>query len=136
MMINSRSGSDSEVTPMAFHQLGLGRIVGNPTAAAVIATGSYRLINGGTIRTPGSLVVTYDPTKPNNYGINLENYGVAPDVWVENTPEDELKGFDRELKTAIDEAMKMLKDGKFQYTTTDVQSTKIARRGSRRRITG
>ncbi|MBA2301147.1 MAG: PD40 domain-containing protein [Acidobacteria bacterium] len=117
MMINSRSGSDSEVTPMAFRQLGLGRIVGNPTAAAVIATGSYRLINGGTVRTPGSLVVTYDPTKPNNYGINLENYGVAPDVWVENTPEDELKGFDRELKGAIDEAMKMLKDGKYQYTT-------------------
>ena len=119
MMINSRSGSDSEVTPMAFHQLGLGRIVGNPTAAAVIATGSYRLINGGTIRTPGSLVVTYDPSKPNNYGINLENYGVAPDVWVENTPEDELKGFDRELKGAIDEALKMLKEGKYQFTTAD-----------------
>jgi tricorn protease len=119
MMINSRSGSDSEVTPQAFRDLGLGRIVGNPTAAAVIATGSYRLINGGSIRTPGSLVVTYDPTKPNNYGINLENFGVAPDVWVENTPEDELKGFDRELKGAIDEALKMLKEGKYQYTTAE-----------------
>jgi tricorn protease len=118
MMINSRSGSDSEVTPQAFRDLNLGRIVGNPTAAAVIATGSYRLINGGSIRTPGSLVVTYDPTKPNNYGINLENFGVAPDVWVENTPEDELKGFDRELKAAVDEALKMLKEGKYQYTTT------------------
>jgi tricorn protease len=119
MLINYRSGSDSEVTPMAFRQLELGRLVGNPTAAAVIATGSYRLINGGSIRTPGSLVVTYDPTKPNNYGINLENYGVEPDVWAENTPEDELKGFDRELKAAIDEALKMLKEGRYQYTTTD-----------------
>ncbi|HVL68594.1 MAG TPA: S41 family peptidase [Vicinamibacterales bacterium] len=118
MMINYRSGSDSEVTPQAFRDLGLGRIVGNPTAAAVIATGSYRLINGGSIRTPGSLVVTYDPTKPNNYGINLENFGVAPDVWVENTPEDELRGYDRELKGAIDEALKMLKEGRYQYTTT------------------
>ena len=117
MLINHRSASDSEVTPMGFRQLGLGRIVGNPTSGAVIATGSYRLINGGSIRTPGSLVVTYDPDKPNNYGINLENYGVAPDVWVENTPEDELAGFDRELKTAIDEALKMLKDGKWQFTT-------------------
>ena len=119
MLINSRSGSDSEVTPQAFRDLKLGRIVGNPTAAAVIATGSYGLINGGSIRTPGSLVVTYDPTKPNNYGINLENFGVAPDVWVENSPEDELKGFDRELKTAIDEALKMLKEGKYQFTTTE-----------------
>ena len=110
MLVNARSGSDSEVTPMAFRQLGLGRIVGNPTAAAVIATGSYPLINGGTIRTPGSLVITYDPTKPNNYGVNLENYGVPPDVWVKNSPMDEVKKVDRELKTAVDEAMKMLKE--------------------------
>jgi len=110
MLVNHRSGSDSEVTPMGFRQLGLGRIVGNPTAAAVIATGSYALINGGAIRTPGSLVVTYDPTQPNNYGVNLENYGVPPDVWAENTPMDEVKKFDRELKAAIDEAMRMLKE--------------------------
>ena len=109
MLVNHRSGSDSEVTPMAFRQLGLGRIVGNPTAAAVIATGSYALINGGAIRTPGSLVVTYDPTKPNNYGVNLENLGVPPDVWVENSPMDEVKKIDRELRTAIEEAMKMLR---------------------------
>lgn len=109
MLINQRSGSDSEVTPMGFRQLGLGRIVGHPTSGAVIATGSYNLINGGTIRTPGSLVITWDPTKPNNYGINLENYGVPPDVWVKNTPMDELKKNDKELKEAIAEAMRMLK---------------------------
>lgn len=115
MMINSRSASDSEVTSRGFHDLGLGRIVGNPTMAACIATGGYSLINGASIRTPGSLVTTYDPSKPNNYGINLENFGVPPDVFVENTPEEELKGFDRELKTAIEEALKMLKEGKWQY---------------------
>jgi len=115
MMINWRSASDSEVTPQAFRDLGLGRIVGNPTSAAVIATGSYALINGGAVRTPGSLVVTYDPERANNYGINLENFGVAPDVWVENTPEDELKGFDRELQVAVDEVLRMLKEGLWQY---------------------
>jgi tricorn protease len=115
MLINRRSGSDSEVTPMGFRDLELGRIVGTPTAGAVIATGSYRLINGGRIRTPGSLVVTYDPTQPNNYGVNLENYGVAPDVWVENTPQDELDGYDRELKTAVDEALRMLAGGTYQF---------------------
>jgi tricorn protease len=117
MLINWRSASDSEVTPMAFKQLGLGHLVGNPTSAAVIATGSYALINGGSIRTPGSLVVTYDPERPNNYGINLENYGVAPDVWIENTPEDERRGVDRELQAAIDEVTKMLNDGLWQYRT-------------------
>jgi tricorn protease len=115
MMINARSGSDSEVTPQAFRDLRLGRIVGNPTAAAVIATGSYGLINGGSIRTPGSLVVTYDPERPNNHGINLENFGVAPDVWVENSPEDELAGRDAELDAAIAEVRKMLGEGLWQY---------------------
>jgi tricorn protease len=112
MMVNWRSASDAEVTPQAFRDLGLGRIVGNPTSAAVIATGSYRLINGGTIRTPGSLVVTYDATKPNNFGINLENFGVAPDVWVRNSPKDELDGVDRELQAAIAEVMKMLNESR------------------------
>ena len=92
MMINQRSFSDGEATPMGFRTLGLGRIVGTPTAGGVIWTGSYSLINGGSVRTPGQLAVTYDPTKPNNYGINLENYGVPPDVWVQNTPMDEVKG--------------------------------------------
>jgi len=115
MLINWRSASDSEVTPQGFRDLGLGRIVGNPTNASVIATGSYGLINGGSIRTPGSLVVTYDPTKPNNYGINMENFGVAPDVFVKNTPKDELDGFDRELDTAVKEALKMLAEKKWQY---------------------
>ena len=115
MLINWRSASDSEVTPLGFRDLGLGRIVGNPTNGSVIATGSYSLINGATIRTPGSLVVSYDPSKPNNYGINLENYGVAPDVWAENSPTDESAGFDRELKAAVDEALKMLSTGTWQY---------------------
>ena len=35
MMTNYRSVSDAEVTPQGFRQLGLGRIVGNPTSAQV-----------------------------------------------------------------------------------------------------
>jgi tricorn protease len=111
MMINYRSVSDAEVTPQGFRTLGLGKLVGNPTSAQVIATGSYALINGGSIRTPGSLVVSWDPSKPNNYGFDLENHGIPPDVWVKNSPDDDAKGVDRELKVAIDEAMKMLKAG-------------------------
>lgn len=110
MLINHRSGSDAEVTPLGFQQLGLGSLVGNPTAGAVIATGSYGLLHGGSIRTPGSLVVTWDPTQPYNQGVNLENLGVAPDVWVENSPEDVLSGYDRELLAAVEEAMRKLRE--------------------------
>ena len=115
MLINWRSASDSEVTPQGFRDLGLGRIVGNPTNGSVIATGSHRLMNGASIRVPGYLVATYDPTKPNNYGINLENFGVAPDVWVENSPQDELRGYDRELDAAVKEALRMLQRGTWQF---------------------
>ncbi len=111
MMINYRSVSDAEVTPQGFRTLGLGRLVGNPTSAQVIATGSYNLINGGAIRTPGSLVVSWDASRPNNYGFDLENHGIPPDVWVKNSPDDDAKGLDRELKAAIDEAMRLLKAG-------------------------
>jgi len=110
MLINHRSGSDAEVTPLGFQQLGLGSLVGNPTAGAVIATGSYGLLHGGSIRTPGSLVVTWDPIQPDNQGVNLENLGVAPDVWVENSPADVLAGHDRELLAAVEEAMRRLRE--------------------------
>lgn len=52
---------------------------------------------------------------------------MPPDVWVENTPEDELRGYDRELKTAVDEALRMLKEGRFQYTTTPAQPGAVKR---------
>jgi hypothetical protein len=40
---------------------------------------------------------------------------VAPNVFVKNSPEDELKGFVRELRAAVDETLKTLKEGKWQY---------------------
>jgi len=69
------------------------------------------------VRTLGSLVMTYDPSTPNNNGVNLEILGVPPDVWVKNTPRDEVKKIDRELKTAIEEALTMLKDVKLKISS-------------------
>ena len=115
MLINQRSFSDAEMTPAGFRVLGLGRIVGTPTGGGVIWTGGYGLLNGGRIRTPSWLAITYDPTKPYNYGINLENFGVPPDVYAENTPKDNLNGYDRELNAAIDEVRRMINEGQYKY---------------------
>ena len=62
-------------------------------------------------------MVNYDPTQPNNWGFNLENYGVPPDVWVRDTPEDEINGHKRELQAAVDEVLRMLAndEGIWQY---------------------
>ncbi len=101
---NWRSASNAEMFPAGFRALGLGRLVGTRTMGAVIGTGSYALIDGSTIRTPGVGVYLAD-----NPRTNMENTGVNPDVTVENRPEDNLSGLDRQLETAVKEVLKDLK---------------------------
>ncbi len=50
---NWRSASNAEMFPAGFRALGLGKVVGTQTMGAVIGTGSYSLIDGSSIRTPG-----------------------------------------------------------------------------------
>ena len=107
---NWRSASNAEMFPAGFRALGLGRVVGTPTAGAVIGTGSYTLIDGSTIRTPATGVFLADAART-----NMENYGVPPDILVEHTPEDHLADRDRQLETAVD---KLLKEIQAPRTTT------------------
>jgi tricorn protease len=95
VLANERSTSDAEVFPDGFRTLKLGKVVGVTTYGAVIGTGAYRLMDGSSIRTPGSGLW-------NVSGTNLENYGVPPDVYVDNTPEDFLKGRDAQLEKAVE----------------------------------
>ncbi|HWN96604.1 MAG TPA: S41 family peptidase, partial [Methylomirabilota bacterium] len=92
---NERSASNAEMFPDGFRKLGLGKVIGVPTMGAVIGTGSYRLMDGSSIRTPGFGVFTAS-------GESLENYGVQPDVYVDNTPEDFLAGHDRQIEKAVE----------------------------------
>jgi tricorn protease len=95
VMQNERSASDAEMFPAGFKALGLGKVIGVPTMAAVIGTGSYTLLDGSTIRTPGSGVWTVT-------GQNMENYGVPPDVYVDNTPADFLRRRDAQIEKAVE----------------------------------
>jgi tricorn protease len=95
VMQNERSASDAEMFPAGFKALGLGKVVGVPTMGAVIGTGSYTLLDGSSIRTPGSGVWTVT-------GENMENYGVPPDVLVDNTPGDFVKGRDAQIEKAVE----------------------------------
>jgi tricorn protease len=94
VMENERSTSDAEVFPDGFKTLKLGKVVGVTTYGAVIGTGSYTLLDGSSLRTPGSGLWNVNHT-------NLENYGVPPDVYVDNTPEDFLKGRDAQVEKAV-----------------------------------
>src|SRR5438093_9375589 len=105
VMENERSTSDAEVFPDGFRTLKLGKIVGVTTYGAVIGTGSYQLMDGSSIRTPGSGLWNVN-------GTNLENYGVPPDVYVDNTPEDFLKGRDAQLEKAVEVLKEEMRNGK------------------------
>ena len=104
---NWRSASNAEMFPAGFRALGLGKVIGTPTMGAVIGTGSYSLIDGSTVRTPGVGVYLADQKRT-----NMENYGVQPDIRVDNSPEDNLTGRDRQLETAVEDLLKQLGGGK------------------------
>jgi tricorn protease len=92
---NERSASDAEMFPAGFKALGLGKVVGVPTMGAVIGTGSYTLLDGSAIRTPQSGVWTVTSQ-------NMENYGVPPDVYVDNAPSDFIKRRDAQIEKAVE----------------------------------
>jgi len=102
VMENERSTSDAEVFPDGFRTLKLGKVVGVTTYGAVIGTGAYTLMDGSTIRTPGSGLWNVN-------GTNLENYGVPPDVYVDNTPDDYTKGRDAQIEKAVEVLQEELK---------------------------
>lgn len=99
---NERSASDAEMFPDGFRRLGLGKLVGVTTMGAVIGTSSHRMMDGSSIRTPRVGVFTAS-------GENMENYGVKPDVYVDNTPEDFLAGRDRQIEKAIEVLREQMK---------------------------
>jgi tricorn protease len=121
MLTNWRSNSNAEMVPHAFKQLGLGTVVGTPTNGAVVSAPNFAFLDGGSTRIPTTRVVSYDPTKPNNFGYNLENYGVPPNIFVKSSPDDEIKGLDRELLTGVQEALRLLSTGKWQHITEPIR---------------
>src|SRR6266852_692705 len=113
---NWRSASNAEMFPAGFKALGLGKTVGTPTMGAVIGTGSYSLIDASTVRTPGVGVYLADPKRT-----NMENYGVQPDIRVDNAPEDNLAGRDRQLEAAVEELLKQLNGPKRNIASKEQQ---------------
>jgi tricorn protease len=95
VLINNRSYSDAEIFPSAYRALGYGKVVGQPTGGLVIGTSETALIDGSVFRLPRTGVFT-------NKGVNMEREGVMPDVVVDASPEDLVKGNDPQLKKAVD----------------------------------
>ena len=89
-----------------FKQRKLGPLVGTRTWGGLVGTiGVPTTIDGGGITAPG--LAFYDT----NGKWAVENEGIVPDVEVEYSAEEVLKGRDPQLDRAVQEAMKLLNQG-------------------------
>ncbi len=95
VLINQHSFSNAEIFAHAIKTIGRGKIVGTQTYGGVISTGSFRLIDDTLVRRP--FRGWYLPD-----GTDMENNGTMPDIRVSQTPTDEVRGIDRQLRAAID----------------------------------
>ncbi|MFH1698982.1 MAG: S41 family peptidase [Candidatus Zixiibacteriota bacterium] len=101
VLINGGSASNSEIFAEGFRKLGLGKVIGEPTAGAVIGTSSYTLIDGTRIRRPST----------GAYTIDMEDTDLSPrqpDILVERLPDDFMNGRDPQLVRAVKELLKEL----------------------------
>jgi len=95
-LINEGAESSGETFAAIFRQWDVGPIIGRRTAGRLASTGGMRLVDGGVLVYPAE-----------GKGV-IENEGVAPDIEVENRPEEMVRGLDRQLERAVAELMKRL----------------------------
>lgn len=105
-MCNQNSYSNAEIFSHAYKTLNIGTLVGQPTFGAVISTGGYGLMDGSYVRMPFRAWYV----KATNE--NMEGVPATPDILVENAPNEKGKGIDTQLKTAVDELLRQIDEGK------------------------
>jgi tricorn protease len=103
MIINESAGSGGDALPFYFRLRRIGPLVGTRTWGALVGTLVIpATIDGGGITAPSlafyNLKGEWD----------VENIGVAPDIEVEYTPAEVIKGGDPQLERAVQEALKLL----------------------------
>ncbi|MDO6745082.1 S41 family peptidase [Tenacibaculum soleae] len=102
-LCNENSYSNAEIFSHAFKNLGLGKLVGQPTFGAVVSTGSARLQNG-SIRMP------FRAWFVKKSGKNMENEAPAvPDYLVKNAPGWKERGEDAQLLKAVEVLLQDIK---------------------------
>ena len=103
MIINESAGSGGDALPYYFQLRKIGPLVGTRTWGGLVGTlGVPPTIDGGGITAPGLAFYNLAGKWA------VENEGIAPDVEVEYTASDVIKGHDPQLERAVQEAMKLL----------------------------
>lgn len=98
LVVNQHSLSDAEDFTEGYRTLKLGKVVGEPTAGWIIYTGAMELIDGSSMRTPGTLVQGSD-------GKNMENNPRPVDIAVTRPIGESYLGKDSQLDAAAKELL-------------------------------
>ena len=109
LIVNESAGSGGDALPYYWRLRKLGPIVGTRTWGALVGTiGVPTTIDGGGITAPA--LAFYDV----NGKWAVENEGIAPDIEVEYSAPEVIKGRDPQLERAVQEAMKLLEQNPFK----------------------
>lgn len=103
MLANGYAGSGGDALPWYFKALGLGKVIGTRTWGGLVGIDrGIGTIDGGRITMPAFGFYTLDGRW------EVENHGTEPDIELDNLPEDEYRGLDRQLEKAVEVLMKEL----------------------------
>ena len=98
VLMDQHSGSDGDIFPYMFREMELGPLLGMRTWGGVVGIRSDKgAVDGGMTTQPEYATWTLKD------GWDIENYGVDPDIEIDNTPHDHVEGRDRQLERAIEE---------------------------------
>jgi tricorn protease len=98
LVTNQHSLSDAEDFTEGYRTLKLGKVVGEPTAGWIIYTGAMELVDGTSMRMPGTLVVGSD-------GKKMEGNPRAVDITVTRPLGETYTGKDSQLDAAVKELL-------------------------------
>jgi len=102
LLIDENSYSDAEIFPQLFKEAQMGVVIGMPTSGSVIGTWDYDLIDGSSMRMPGSGWYRLD-------GTNMEGNGAEPDIKIEMSLNDIVADNDLQLRKAVEVLLEQIK---------------------------
>ena len=126
MLINESAGSGGDALPYMFQQRKLGPLVGTRTWGGLVGTlGVPATIDGGGITAP--ILAFYNMSGK----WAVENEGVSPDIEVEYTPSEVIKGHDPQLERAVQEAMRLLEQNPVKRVPRPAPIDRVSKPGAR-----
>ncbi len=106
-LTNEYAGSDGDMFSHNFKTMNLGPLIGKRTWGGVIGIWPrHGLVDGGMTTQPEFSFWFKD------IGWKIENYGVDPDIVVEFTPQDYMKGLDPQMDRGLKELDNLIKNHK------------------------